>query len=386
MVAGHLRVKNGIYQMILSYYDTQQKRHTKSISTGLKTRGNKKRAEAMLMETRRQFIPNLWDKDTPVSDYLMDWIEYANYKPQVYAEYSLCVKNYIKPFFADSDLSISSIEISDFKNFFHFMREEIIVTNEDAHEELITNCYNLLKYSFDYAVSSNWIESNILVTIDPFTGKVDTLFCDFLLDWMEMMKPNWDITTYAGYKTSIEHRIIPYFKDKNYTLKDLENNPQYIQDYYSYELTVLNNSANTVLHRHANIRKSLQYAFQVGLIHSNPADRVIRPQKNAYIAAHYTAKELDKMFHAFKGDPIEIPVILAAFYGMRRSEVLGVKWSSIDLEKKTICVNHVVTDIYLNGKTYHIDKDKTKNKTSTRILPLVEPFEMALRKLQKRII
>ena len=42
MVAGHLREQNGIYQMILSYKDKSKKRKTKSISTHLPVKGNKK--------------------------------------------------------------------------------------------------------------------------------------------------------------------------------------------------------------------------------------------------------------------------------------------------------------------------------------------------------
>ena len=48
MVAGHLREQNGIYQMILSYKDKSKKRKTKSISTHLPVKGNKKRAEAIV--------------------------------------------------------------------------------------------------------------------------------------------------------------------------------------------------------------------------------------------------------------------------------------------------------------------------------------------------
>ena len=47
-VAGHLREQNGMYQMILSWKDTDGKRRTKSISTGLPVKGNKKRAESLL--------------------------------------------------------------------------------------------------------------------------------------------------------------------------------------------------------------------------------------------------------------------------------------------------------------------------------------------------
>ena len=55
MVAGHLREQNGYFQMILSWKDADGKRKSKSISTGLTVKGNKKQAEAMLLKTRKEF-------------------------------------------------------------------------------------------------------------------------------------------------------------------------------------------------------------------------------------------------------------------------------------------------------------------------------------------
>lgn len=57
MVAGHLRIQNGYYQMILSYKDDNGKRNTKSISTGLEVKGNKRNAERMLTAARQSFSP-----------------------------------------------------------------------------------------------------------------------------------------------------------------------------------------------------------------------------------------------------------------------------------------------------------------------------------------
>lgn len=57
MVAGHLREQNGLYQIILSYKDSDGKRKTKSISTGLPVKGNKRKAESMLMDARQTFVP-----------------------------------------------------------------------------------------------------------------------------------------------------------------------------------------------------------------------------------------------------------------------------------------------------------------------------------------
>ena len=75
-------------------------------------------------------------------------------------------------------------------------------------------------------------------------------------------------------------------------------------------------------------------------------------------------------------------MILAAFYGLRRSEVCGLKWDAIDFEKKTITIRHIVTQICVDGKSTLIQKDRTKTKSSYRTLPLVPPFEKLLRRLK----
>ena len=53
MVAGRLQEKNGFYYIVLSYTDSAGKRRQPWIGTGLPVKGNKKRAEKMLAETRR---------------------------------------------------------------------------------------------------------------------------------------------------------------------------------------------------------------------------------------------------------------------------------------------------------------------------------------------
>ena len=121
-----------------------------------------------------------------------------------------------------------------------------------------------------------------------------------------------------------------------------EVTPKHIQDYYTYELDVCHVSPNTVIHRHANLRKALQYAYQTGLIESNPADRVQKPRKERFEADPYKKPELDALFKAVKGTNLELGVILAAFYGLRRSEACGLKWSAIDFTRKTITISHTV--------------------------------------------
>ena len=214
-----------------------------------------------------------------------------------------------------------------------------------------------------------------LKKLDP---SQEILFTKFMLDWLEMMKNSVEVTTYASYAQAIKSKINPYFDARFPTLTLSQITPKHIQDYYTWEMTENDVSANTVIHRHANIRKALQYAFKTGLIDINPADRIERPKKVKYVGSTYNDQELEQLFAVTKGDLIELPVMLAAFYGLRRSEVLGLKWDAIDFEKKTITIKHTVTQTTLDGKSVIIEKDRTKTKSSYRTLPLVKPFEDAL--------
>lgn len=214
-----------------------------------------------------------------------------------------------------------------------------------------------------------------LKKLDP---NQEILFTKFMLDWLEMMKNSVEVTTYASYAQAIKSKINPYFDARFPALTLSQITPKHIQDYYTWEMTENNVSANTVIHRHANIRKALQYAFKTGLIDINPADRIERPKKVKYVGSTYNDQELEQLFAVTKGDLIELPIMLAAFYGLRRSEVLGLKWDAIDFEKKTITIKHTVTQTTLDGKSVIIEKDRTKTKSSYRTLPLVKPFEDAL--------
>ena len=89
------------------------------------------------------------------------------------------------------------------------------------------------------------------------------------------------------------------------------------------------------------------------------------------------------MFTVVKGTKLEIPVLFAAFYGLRRSEVVGLKWSAIDFEKNTISITHTFTSCYSNGKRVEVPRDRTKNESSKRTLPLVEPVKKRLLELAK---
>lgn len=270
MVAGHLQEKKGLFYMVLSYKDCTGKRRTKWFPTGLPVKGNKKRAEAMLMEKRHSYVP------------------------------------------------------------------------EDSIENSV-------------------IESQML-------------FADYLDQWLKIVRSTIKLITYASYVDAVEKRINPYFREQGITLADLQASD--IQRFYTIQLERV--KPTTVIHYHAVIHRALKYAVKTDLILSNPADKVDRPRKEAFQAGFYDKDELNALFAVVKGSQLEIPVMLAGFYGLRRSEVLGLKWDAIDFNNNTITIRHTITTFNVDGKRVTVASDTTKTKSSMRTLPLVPLFRERL--------
>lgn len=131
---------------------------------------------------------------------------------------------------------------------------------------------------------------------------------------------------------------------------------------------------NTVIHYHAIIHSALKYAVKTDMLVQNVADKVDRPKKNSFQPVFLSAEEMQKMFEALRGTKLELPVLVAAFYGFRRGEVLGLKWDAIDFECGTISVIRTVTTITVDGKQTEIEQQSAKTKSSLRTLPLIGSF------------
>ena len=205
--------------------------------------------------------------------------------------------------------------------------------------------------------------------------QADVLFIDYLQKWLLQAKPTIAKTTFKGYRTMLDGRISRYFTELNVTLGEVT--PQHIQDFHQ---TIFDegHTPNTVIHYHAVLRKALQTAVKKEIIDSNPADKVDRPKKNVYQAQFYSAEEMMTLFDAVSDDPLEICVKLAAYYGLRRSEVLGLKWDAINLEQRTISIKHKVIEDEVDGKTMAVGEDVLKTKSSFRTLPLLPSVEKLL--------
>ena len=271
MIAGHLQEKKGLYYIVLSYVNAVGKRKTKWIPSGLPVKGNKKKAEAMLIETRKTFVPD----EMPIVE--------------------------------------------------------------------------------------------------------DMLFADYMLEWLEMTKHSIATVTYSSYSNMVKTIIVPYFRKLGISLKDIHARD--IQTFYTVQLKRV--KANTVIHYHANIHKALRYAVKTDLIASNPADKIERPKKVVFVGSFYDSDEVNAMFEAAKGTKLEMPILFGAFYGLRRSEIIGLKWNAVDFINDTFTINHTVTSCNIDSKHIIIASDTTKTKSSMRTLPLVPAFKEKLLALKE---
>lgn len=367
--------------MILTWKDASGKRRSKSISTGLTVKGNKKRAEKMLMKARSEFNPDnlAVNKGMLFTDFLGKWLndKVTDIPAEEYSSFAYYVKSNISPYFSAHNAKVT--EITDQELIAYFETERL--QNGTGNKALLS-INRTICTALDYAVTIGWRTDNPAHDINPCLMSTTPYFTDFLLDLLKIMKLKVRPTTYASYEITIESRVIPYFKEKHPNLRLDAVTAKHIQDYYAYEMNVRKVSANTVKHRHANIHKALSYAYKTDLIQTNPADKVELPTIDKFVGHFYNAAQLEEMFKIFKGDPAEFGVIAASFYGLRRSEVLGLRWDAIDFEEKTITIRHTVNETRIDGKYTLVLADTTKTKSSYRTPPLVAPFEAILKRMK----
>lgn len=112
---------------------------------------------------------------------------------------------------------------------------------------------------------------------------------------------------------------------------------------------------------------------------------VPRPKIQKYISEIFTTDELNMFLEIIKEHKFELEFNLAIFYGLRRSEILALKFNSIDYIDKTISVSSKITR---NEKGELISIKKMKNDSSMRFMPLINIIKNKIieRKKELRMI
>ena len=194
---------------------------------------------------------------------------------------------------------------------------------------------------------------------------------DYLLEWLESYRVNIAHNTYTDYERYIRKRMIPFFQPMELKVKEVTGDE--INAFYQAMLKSGLKGA-TVQRYHAVLHLAFKSAVKRKIIPTNPVDQADRPKSQQFIGSYYNADEIKHLLEVAKGDELYVVILLAAYYGLRRSEVLGLKWSAVDFVSKQIHIRHKVLDEDGEPEGY----DVMKTKSSYRTLPLLPQIEEEL--------
>lgn len=223
--------------------------------------------------------------------------------------------------------------------------------------------------------------SNKMNTIAKNAKYSNMLFSDYMLEWLENIKPKVVQSTYIGYEQVVKGRLCPYFKSKKIKLIDLR--PKDIQDFINY-LYKQRLKGSTIAHYTSNMNTALKEAVIAEIISSNPMDRIESVKKEVYIPEFYTDDELIELIEVIKTQKLELPLTLGIIYGLRREEILGLTWNAIDFKNKSITIRKTVGRGKYDGVTQFLIKDIPKNKSSYRTLPMFDFIADLLKKYKEK--
>lgn len=211
-------------------------------------------------------------------------------------------------------------------------------------------------------------------------------FVAYLRRWLEKKQPFVEQSTWEGYKIYVEKHLVPYFEPLKLALIDVK--PSHIKDYYEYKYTQGRMdgkpgglSIPSIKKHSIVLKEALNDAMTSELISRNPATGVRLPAKDVSTRekVFLTADQANEVMQVLVGHPLEALVYITLYYGLRRSEVLGLRWSAIDFEKRTLTINHTV----VKNLTI-VEKDTTKSQTSNHTYILIEDVRDLLLKHRER--
>lgn len=173
--------------------------------------------------------------------------------------------------------------------------------------------------------------------------------------WLETIKSiRCEETTLYSYKKMIQNHIQP-------TIGQIELqklNTQDLNKHFTKLVKETKLSNNTVRKNQDLLKSILKSAVKEGKILKNPMDNVDQLRY-----------ELEVLFEKIEGHPLEIPVKIAGYLGLRRGEINGLKWQDVDFDNKQLYIKDTRTKA---GKEEILKGTKTKN--SRRMLPI--PMEL----------
>lgn len=140
-------------------------------------------------------------------------------------------------------------------------------------------------------------------------------------------------------------------------------------------------SPQTVLHMHRLLREGLSVAVKWGLLAVNPADAVTPPkvERQDKITV-LSEEETNKLLETAEGTNLHMPILLAVATGLRRGEILALRWSDLDLDAGTVTVSRSLSETKERGLIFK----SPKSRSSKRVVSMPSFAVQALKKHRKK--
>ncbi|MDX1468940.1 MAG: site-specific integrase [Acidimicrobiia bacterium] len=178
-----------------------------------------------------------------------------------------------------------------------------------------------------------------------------TTFGDWVADqWLPLTKTRVKPTTYDSYERNLRLHVLPSLG----SLRLRQVTPSTLNRLYSDLLANGHKtregglSAKTVRYIHTIVHRALADAVDTGLLAANVASRAKPPRVQSAAPAvirFWEPHELRQFLDSVRGHRLEAAWHLAAMTGMRRGEVLGLRWKDVDLDAATLSVTHAIVSV-----------------------------------------
>lgn len=158
-MTGSLQIKNDRYYMVISYKDPSGKHKNKWVSTGLKTKGNKSAARAMLnkwLEDHQETDPDAGCQF--LSNYLKNWMNKAEVglQPSTIRGYRGNMKNHILPYFASKKIKLADLRVQHLEEFYSYLQSD----EKGLSTTSVRHCHRLISRALNDAVRFRLILNN----------------------------------------------------------------------------------------------------------------------------------------------------------------------------------------------------------------------------------
>jgi len=208
--------------------------------------------------------------------------------------------------------------------------------------------------------------SELLTQIDTgtFMKPSKTTLAEYLERWLkDYVWPNLAPGTAEGYEHIMLRHLVPSLG--NIILTQLK--PEHLQRYYSEKLSG-GLSAQTVRHHHTALHKALQTAVEWGLLSRNVADAVKPPHVEHPEMQTWGEDDIIRFLEAANATPYYALFYTALFTGMRRSELLALRWCDVDL---LLCQVYVSRSLHVlrGGKVVFSSPKTAKGRRMIALTP-----------------